>query len=71
MEDGVQGTVVVQFVVGEDGKVRDVTTIRSVREDLDLAAMEVIRQMPAWKPAIKNGAPVAATMTMPIKYKLD
>lgn len=71
MEDGIQGTVVVQFVVGEDGKVRDVTIIRSVREDLDEAAMEVIRQMPAWKPAIKDGVPVAASMTMPIKYKLD
>jgi TonB family protein len=70
-EDGVQGTVVVQFVVGEDGKVQDVTTIRSIREDLDQSAMDVIRQMPAWKPAIKNGAPVAAIMTMPIKYKLD
>ena len=68
---GIEGTVLVRFVINTDGSIQDVEVVRSVDELLDRAALEVIKNSPDWKPAIHQGRPVRSRMTIPIKFKLN
>ena len=69
-EQGVKGTVLVQFVVEKDGKVSDVTIVRSVAKSLDAEAKRVVAAMPTWAAGKQNGKAVAVQYTLPIKFAL-
>ena len=66
----IQGRVFVQFIVDEQGNVRDATVIRSVDPLLDQAALEVVSGMPPWSPGIQGGKPVKVYMKVPISFAL-
>ncbi len=70
-ENGVQGRVVVQFVVGADGKVRDAVALRGVDPSLDKEALRVIMSMPAWIPGRQNGKAVSVKYTLPVTFRLQ
>lgn len=60
------GEVLVAFTVGFDGYISAVRVLRSVSPSLDEEAVRVIKNMPPWIPAKKNGRRVRAEMTLPI-----
>jgi protein TonB len=64
---GVEGTVVVQALVGTDGRVRDTRVVRSIPM-LNGAAIEAVRQW-RFKPAATGGKPVAAWVSVPIPFR--
>lgn len=66
MDERVQGKVFIEFVVGADGMVTDVTVRRGVNSSLDREAVRVVKSMPKWKPGMQNGRPVAVRYTLPI-----
>lgn len=68
---GMQGTVLIRFVINTDGTVQDAEVVRSVDPSLDKAAVDVILNSPAWKAARHHGVPVRSRMTIPIKFKLN
>jgi protein TonB len=68
---GISGTVYVTFVVGKDGKVRDVQVLRGISPDCDKEAVRVISMMPGWSPGFQNHQPVSVRMTLPIKFYLQ
>ncbi len=70
VENGVQGKVFVQFVIGKDGKVGDVQVIRGVDPSLDKEAVRIIQSMPAWKPGKQRGKPVKVSFQVPINFRL-
>lgn len=70
-EMGIQGRVIVQFIVGKDGKVSNAVIARSVDKALDQAALKVINSMPAWKPGKQRGAPVKVKYTLPVSFVLN
>ncbi len=70
-ENGIQGKVFVQFVIGKDGKVTDVTIVRGVDPSLDKEALRVIQSMPPWKPGKQRGKPVRVSFQLPINFKLS
>lgn len=70
-EKGIQGRVICQFIVGKEGKVRDVKVIRSVDPELDAEAIRVIRVMPVWTPGEQRGKKVSVQFVLPISFKLD
>jgi protein TonB len=70
-ENGIQGKVFVQFVIGKDGKVSDVQVVRGVDPSLDKEAVRVIQSMPAWKPGKQRGKPVKVSFQLPINFKLS
>lgn len=70
-ENGTQGRVICQFVVGKDGQVRDVTVVRSLDPYCDKEAVRVIRTMPRWIPGKQNGKAVSVKYTIPIAFKLQ
>jgi protein TonB len=68
---GVDGTVYVQFVVGKDGAITEVKTIRGISADCDKEAERVVNMMPPWKPGRQNGKPVFVRFVLPIRFKLN
>lgn len=70
-EQGVQGRVICQFVVGKDGQVRDVVVVRTLDPSCDKEAVRVLSGMPKWIPGKQNGKAVAVKYTVPIVFRLQ
>jgi TonB family C-terminal domain len=69
--EGIQGRVIVQFIVDADGSINEPVVARSVDESLDKEALRVISKMPSWIPGQQRGKPVRVKYTVPIKFKLQ
>ncbi len=70
-QQGVQGRVIVQFVVGKEGKLRDFEIKKGVSPDLDAEAIRVCQAMPNWKPGTQRGEAVSVKYTVPISFRLE
>ena len=70
-ENGVQGRVVVSFVVERDGSITDVKVVRSVDPSLDKEATRVVSSMPKWIPGKQNGSAVRVKYNVPVSFKLQ
>lgn len=70
-ENGIQGRVVVQFVVERDGSVSQVRVVRGVDPSLDKEAQRVISSMPKWIPGKQNGQAVRSRFTVPVTFRLQ
>lgn len=70
-ENGVQGRVVVSFVVEKDGHITDVKVVRSVDPSLDKEAARVVKSMPNWIPGKQNGSAVRVKYNVPVSFKLQ
>lgn len=71
VRDGVQGRVMVEFVINKDGKVSDVRVVKGVSEELDAEAVKVVAASPKWKPGKLNGQKVRCSMTIPVEFRLE
>ena len=70
--DGIQGRVLVKFMVDRDGAIAKVKVARSGGDkSLDREAVRVIKAMPDWKPGTVRGNPVNVTYTVPVNFKLN
>lgn len=69
-EAGIQGTVFVTFVIGPDGKVRDVKVLRGIKGGCDEEAVRVVQNMPNWKPGKQRGKAVSVQYNLPIRFTL-
>ena len=70
-ENGVQGRVIVTFVVERDGSITDVKVVKSVDPSLDKEAARVVKSMPHWIPGKQNGSAVLVKYTVPVTFKLQ
>ena len=70
-ENGVQGRVIVQFVVSKTGSISDVKVVRGVDPSLDREAVRVVSQMPKWTPGRQNGTTVNVRYTLPVTFRLQ
>ncbi len=70
-ENGIQGRVVVGFIVERDGSISNVKVLRGVDPSLDKEAMRVIKAMPKWNPGYLNGQPVRVKYSIPVQFKLQ
>lgn len=70
-ENGVQGRVIVSFVVECDGSITDVHVERSVDPSLDREAIRVVSSMPRWSPGKLNGYIVRVKYSAPVLFKLN
>lgn len=68
---GVEGVVNVQFSVMPDGSIGSIKIVRMVDPDLEQEAIRIVKKMPAWIPADKDGTPVEATATVSVPFVLD
>jgi TonB family protein len=70
IENGIQGTVYVQFIVGWDGEILSPKIIRSPDILLSEEALRVVKEMPLWNPGRHHTIPTRVSYTIPIKFQL-
>ena len=71
VDEGVQGRVLVDFVINEKGKVTDVKVARGVDPRLDAEAVRVISASPDWKPGILRGKKVKTAISLYVEFRLE
>ena len=71
VENGIQGRVLVDFVIDEDGNVKDVKVSRSIHTSLDEEAVRVISASPKWRPGRHRGQKVKVALTIPVDFRLE
>ncbi len=71
IENGVQGRVVVAFVVEADGSLTDIQVVRSVDPSLDREAVRVVSCMPKWIPGKEDGRALAVRYNVPVSFRID
>ncbi len=69
-ENGIQGRVIVTFVVNSDGSISDTKLAKSVDPSLDKEALRLVKSMPRWIPGRKNGTPVRVKYTIPVTFRI-
>lgn len=67
---GIQGQVVVEFIVEKDGSVTNVRVVKSVDDDLDAEAVKVVSASPKWKAGVLKGRKVRVKYSIPIEFRL-
>lgn len=68
---GIEGTVIVVFVVNKDGSLSDVEVLRGIGGGADEAAVRVVQNAPDWTPGKQKGNPINTRMRLPIRFKLS
>ncbi len=69
-EKGIAGTVIVQATVDRDGSLRNFRVIDTPDPLLNPAAINAVKALPNWKPALEKGMPVAAEVKVPVRFRL-
>ena len=65
---GIQGRVVIEFVISKDGSITDAEVAHSVDPQLDAEALRLIKNMPRWKPGMRKGQAIRVKQTLPIRF---
>ena len=71
IENGIQGRVLVDFVIDEKGEVRDVKVSRGVHQVLDEEAVRVVSASPKWRPGRHHGKKARVALTIAVEFKLS
>ncbi len=69
-ETGIQGRVILSFVVEKDGSITDIEEMRSPSEGLTKEAMRVVQSMPKWTPGKQRGKAVRVKFQLPVTFRL-
>lgn len=67
---GIEGTVVVKFVVNKNGKAVNPEIIKPVHPLLDKAALDVVAKLPTFEPGEQAGEKVPVYFNLPVQFKL-
>ena len=70
-ENGIEGTVYIEFVIGKDGSVIGAGVKRGIGGGCNEEALRVVNAMPNWKPGRQQGNPVKVKYTLPVKFRLQ
>lgn len=70
-ENGIEGTVVLQFVVDKDGSINDLKIVKDIGGGCGAEAKRVLKLMPTWIPGNQQGRKVKVQYNIPVKYKLN
>lgn len=70
-EVGIEGRVIIRFVVSKTGDVTNVEILRGLDPSCDKEALRVVKMMPNWIPGKQNGRSVPVYFTLPIVYRLQ
>lgn len=68
---GIQGRVIVTFIVEKDGSITNTTVAKPINPSLDEEALRVVNSMPKWIPGMNNGRNVRVNYTVPVTFRLQ
>jgi len=69
-ENGIEGTVIVAFVVDVDGSITNIEILKGIGGGCDEEAIRIVKGAPKWTPGTQNGVPMRTQMRLPLKFKL-
>lgn len=67
----IEGSVIIEFTVFNDGSIINPIVVKSIDPDLDNEALRIIKMMPIWKPGISKGKAINVKHSMPFIFKLN
>lgn len=70
-ENGISGTVVVQFIINKQGKMTDIELLKDIGGGCGREAIRAVKAMADWQPGKQRGMPVNVKMTLPVKFNLQ
>ncbi len=70
LKDSIEGRVIVNFIVEEDGSITNPKVIKSISPSVDAEALRIVSQMPKWKPAKQKGKSIRIRYTVPIAFRI-
>ncbi len=68
---GKEGTVFVEFIVSDEGVLRDIKVLRGFDRDCDKEAVRMVEKLTEWTPGLQNKMAVNVKMVLPIKFKIE
>ena len=68
---GIEGRVLVNFIVNKNGAISNIKIVQSVNDELDKEAIRVVKNMPKWEPGMEDGEAVRVAFNLPINFKLN
>jgi len=68
---GIEGTVIVSFVINSDGSISDTEILRGIGGGADEEALRVVQNSPKWSPARQRDKVVNSRMRLPVRFKLS
>lgn len=71
IDEGIQGRVIVSFVVEPNGKVTNVEVLRGIGGGCDEEAVRVVKSLPIWEPGVRRGKNVRVAIAVPVKFALE
>jgi protein TonB len=70
IRNGVDGLVVLSFVVDQNGGISDIQVLKKLGAGTDEEAQRVVKSMPKWNPGKQNGRPVKVRFTLPVRFSI-
>lgn len=70
-ENGIDGTVVIRFIVERDGSISNAQVVRDIGGGCGEEALRVVNSMPPWQPGLQQGRPVRVRFNLPVKFSLQ
>jgi protein TonB len=71
IDEGIQGRVIVSFVVEPNGKVTNVEVLRGIGGGCDEEAVRVVKSLPNWEAGVRRGKNVRVAIAVPVKFALE
>ena len=71
LEEGTQGTVMLRFVVNENGSVGEIQILKSLDTYCDREAKRVVQSLPRFTPGLQQGKPVKVWFQLPVRFEID
>jgi TonB family protein len=65
---GIEGRVIVGFIVNKDGSVSDVKVVTSIDPELDEEAVRAVKSLPDWSPGMQDGEAVKVAYRLPVRF---
>ncbi|MEM9023437.1 MAG: energy transducer TonB [Bacteroidota bacterium] len=65
-----EGRVVIKFTVSRSGAIRKAHVAKGMGYGMDAEALRVVKAMPNWNPAEKDGKVVAVEVSLPVQFAL-
>lgn len=69
-ENSIEGTVKAEVLLNEMGKVTEVRILKGMGNTIDAQVIQLLREMPHWIPAARNGRTVSQRLIVPVKFSL-
>jgi TonB family protein len=70
-KDHVEGKIIAQFIVNEEGKIEDINILRNLRQDCDAEVVRVLNSMPVWKAGLQDGKKARVYYTLPVNFYIN